>query len=180
MVSHQTFSRTFPAVASISRLSCFLFFPWNVPEELWPLENSPLLLEEPAASPPSPLSPLLFYHLYPTLFVLQEDWRCRDEYCKGRLLFPLTNHPSMSRGEYAAMFYSSPQDALRPSLSRSHLSLVSAISPSDRTYHAISFLSLFPFLSLSLSTLPTDSVHQSQDVSTLFPDKCPDHYLRRI
>ena len=30
-----------------------------------------------------------------------------DEYCRGRLLFPLTNHPLMSRGVRAAMFYSS-------------------------------------------------------------------------
>lgn len=30
-----------------------------------------------------------------------------DEYCRGRLLFPLTNHPPMSRGVRAAMFYSS-------------------------------------------------------------------------
>lgn len=34
----------------------------------------------------------------------------RDEYCKGRLLFPLTNHPPMSRGERAAMFYSPSVD----------------------------------------------------------------------
>ena len=30
----------------------------------------------------------------------------RDEYCKERLLFPLTNHPPMSRGGRASMFYS--------------------------------------------------------------------------
>lgn len=34
----------------------------------------------------------------------------RDEYCRGRLLFPLTNHPPMSRGGRAAMFYSPPVD----------------------------------------------------------------------
>lgn len=36
----------------------------------------------------------------------------RDEYCRGRLLFPLTNHPPMSRGGCAAMFYSPPVDSL--------------------------------------------------------------------
>jgi len=34
----------------------------------------------------------------------------RDEYCRGRLLFPLTNHPPMSRGGRAAMFYSPSVD----------------------------------------------------------------------
>lgn len=33
-----------------------------------------------------------------------------DEYCRGRLLFPLTNHPPMSRGGRAAMFYSPSVD----------------------------------------------------------------------
>lgn len=36
----------------------------------------------------------------------------RDEYCRGRLLFPLTNHPPMSRGGRAAMFYSPTVDRL--------------------------------------------------------------------
>lgn len=41
----------------------------------------------------------------------------RDEYCRGRLLFPLTNHPPMSRGGRAAMFYSSSADRVDTSRS---------------------------------------------------------------